>query len=315
MEETELQSSREQKAPLAGVVLTIVEKGGGGRCSKRLYLDSDGKLRSDGTLCKIASGTAKRVLVPDGPDLLDRIAALVGGCKPSEALVLGDLKLKEDEVEILSTGQLRANGASPGKGLVPKGGGTPMVARSLDSLEFKVGVPGLCLIDLDTKQAPKAVSEMLADKGPEGMLRALCPELAEVGLIVRGSTSSGLTNSANGQTYEAGLGAHVYLVLKDVSDMKRVLNILSERAWLRGWGWHIISTSGVLLERSVVDVSVASPERLVFEGAPQVDAPLVQSARDAVVHLGTVNVFDSRAFAAGPDSRTATGLERSQGCQ
>ena len=43
-----------------------------------------------------------------------------------------------------------------------------------------------------------------------------------------------------------------------------------------------------MLERSVADACTGSPERLVFEGAPRIEAPLVQSGRDAEAHDGVV---------------------------
>ena len=48
------------------------------------------------------------------------------------------------------------------------------------------------------------------------------------------------------------------------------------RCWLAGHGWMIVSTSGALLERSIVDRMVGGPERLVFEGGPVLLPPLHQ---------------------------------------
>jgi hypothetical protein len=43
-----------------------------------------------------------------------------------------------------------------------------------------------------------------------------------------------------------------------------------------GFGWVLIGKAGQLLERSIVDRTVAGPERLVFEGAPILEPPLEQ---------------------------------------
>src|SRR5262249_14513706 len=48
------------------------------------------------------------------------------------------------------------------------------------------------------------------------------------------------------------------------------------RCWLTRLGWYVISGSGALLERSIVDRMVGAPERLVFEGAPILVPPLHQ---------------------------------------
>jgi hypothetical protein len=81
--------------------------------------------------------------------------------------------------------------------------------------------------------------------------------------------------------YPGSGGSHVYLVVAEATDVARATKVLARRAWLRGYGWIAISEAGSLLVRGVVDESVASPERLVFEGAPIVVPPLVQRARKA----------------------------------
>src|SRR5262249_46684477 len=71
-------------------------------------------------------------------------------------------------------------------------------------------------------------------------------------------------------------GMHVYVEVKDGGDSARFLTTLHERCWLSGFGWMILSTSGALLERSIVDRMVGGPERLVFEGGPVLVPPLQQ---------------------------------------
>src|SRR5262249_30687442 len=81
----------------------------------------------------------------------------------------------------------------------------------------------------------------------------------------------------------------------DESDAKRVLDVLHRRSWLNELGWHIVGERGQLLERSPYDRSVASPERLVFEGKPRLEAPLVQAGREARA-CGGAQSFDSRSM-------------------
>jgi hypothetical protein len=50
--------------------------------------------------------------------------------------------------------------------------------------------------------------------------------------------------------------------------MQRLLERLHQRLWLLDHGHVEIGEAGQLLERSLIDVSVASPERLIFEGEP-----------------------------------------------
>ena len=69
---------------------------------------------------------------------------------------------------------------------------------------------------------------------------------------------------------------HVYVAEKDGADSERFLRALHDRCWLAGLGWMMVSTSGALLERSIVDRMVGGPERLVFEGGPVLVPPLQQ---------------------------------------
>ena len=78
------------------------------------------------------------------------------------------------------------------------------------------------------------------------------------------------------------------MAVKDGSDIPRFLDALQKRAWLAGYGWIYVAGRGSLLTRSIVDVTVGSPERLVFEGPPCVIAPLGQdqAARKPVPYDG-----------------------------
>ncbi len=78
-------------------------------------------------------------------------------------------------------------------------------------------------------------------------------------------------------------------------DIPRFLSDLYARCWLAGLGWGMASAAGTFLERSIVDKSVGSPERLIFEGRPIVDKPLIQELRQAIVRGG--HVLDTKLFA------------------
>jgi hypothetical protein len=71
-------------------------------------------------------------------------------------------------------------------------------------------------------------------------------------------------------------GLHIYVAVKDSSDIERFLKTLHERCWLAGFGWLMVGAGGQLLDRSIVDRMVGAPERLVFEGAPVLVPPLAQ---------------------------------------
>jgi hypothetical protein len=102
------------------------------------------------------------------------------------------------------------------------------------------------------------------------------PALKGTAHVARLSTSAGLFRTDSGGALPGSDGVHVYIVVKDGADIERFLRALHDRCWLAGLGWMIVSKSGALLERSIVDRTVGGPERLVFEGGPVLLPPLQQ---------------------------------------
>ena len=235
--------------------------------SKRISLDPvTERPVSDGSACRMSQGTAYRVWL--GTDPATSLAALISAMPAAEALALGRLKAGLPERVCVVT-----------KSREPTDKALPVAVRSLDYLEFAMGHAGPVLLDFDRKDMPQPVVRRLDELGGFlGALRHLIPSFAKLARVVRPSTSSGLRNASTGEHYPASGGLHVYLFLEDVADYPRFLQALHRRAWLAGLGWIAVSKAGALLVRGIVDASVASPERLVFEGAPDIVPPLVQDA-------------------------------------
>ena len=110
-------------------------------------------------------------------------------------------------------------------------------------------------------------NHLCAVSGIYEALKQVC-DIDNAGVVARSSTSSGLSRKDTGETFKKSGGAHLYVLVKDGSDIPRFLNVLHKRCWLACFGWLMVSKSGQLLERSIVDRHVAAPERIVFEGAP-----------------------------------------------
>ena len=104
------------------------------------------------------------------------------------------------------------------------------------------------------------------------------PRLGDVGHVLRRSTSAGLYRTDTGEQLAGSGGMHAFITVRDGGDIDRFLPDLHARCWLAGLGWLMVGAGGQLLERSIVDRVVGSPERLVFEGAPVLVPPLAQEA-------------------------------------
>jgi hypothetical protein len=63
-------------------------------------------------------------------------------------------------------------------------------------------------------------------------------------------------------------GFHVYLPVTNAADIPRFGDVLGKRLWLAGHGFIALAKNGALLERTLVDGAVFSPERLDFAGLP-----------------------------------------------
>ena len=60
--------------------------------------------------------------------------------------------------------------------------------------------------------------------------------------------------------------------MRTAGQIPAALDALSHLAWLNDLGWIAFSKAGHLLVRSVVDATVGSPERLIFEASPLIGA-------------------------------------------
>jgi hypothetical protein len=184
-----------------------------------------------------------------------------------EAITLGTLTtaVKKDEVNVIT--KYRLNGHA----------GPDVIARTSEYISYRPGQPALALIDIDSKGMPAAVRDLIDEKGGYwDSIVSVVPVLANVTRIERNSTSSCLSREDTGEKLPASDGRHIYVVVKDGADVERFLRVLHDRCWLSGLGWYVVSRSGQLLERSIVDRMVFAAERLVFEGPPYVEPPLTQ---------------------------------------
>jgi hypothetical protein len=263
----------------ATMQVTIIAKSGG-PLTKRISLAADGSLTSDGSACVMSRGTAKRFAFAG----VEQFATLIEHFGPHQAIALGGLRPDlPDEVSVTTKRKLNSAQESG------------VIARTSDYLVFQPGEPALALVDYDTKGMPPGVDERIEKLG--GLLPALVsvlPGLTSAARVQRGSTSAGLYRTDTGEKLAGSSGLHVFVGVRDGLDVERFLKTLHARCWLAGLGWLMVGVGGQLLERSIVDRVVGTPERLVFEGAPVLDPPLAQdetSRRPAVSEGGPLDTL------------------------
>jgi hypothetical protein len=256
--------------------ITLIKKRGPNPImSKRIFLDAQGKVCSDGSHCLMPQGIAKRAAAETAADLARHIMA----CGREQAIALGALRADLiSPAKITTRAKLKDN--------------PDAITRSRDFIDYRPGTPAWALIDFDTKGMPdNAASSIEAAGGMWNALLTVAPGLQGAARVSRASTSSGLFRTDTGTQFDGSGGAHHYVLVKDGSDIERFLGDLHDRCWQRGLGWHLIGCAGQLLDRSLVDRMVAYGEHLCFEGAPVIEPPLAQD-----VTKRSPNVFEGEAI-------------------
>jgi hypothetical protein len=249
---------------MSAIEITLLIKDDG-PLTKRISLAPDGSLHSDGSACIMSRGRARRIR----PGSLKSFAELIRILRSHSAIALGVLH-QDLPKEVRITTKRDLEGLS---GPVP----IDLIARTGDHISYRPGQPALALIDVDTKGMPALVkSKIAAFGGFWPALVSVLPELEVTGRVLRSSTSTGIARTDTGEHLPGSSGLHAFVLVEDGSDVERFLRTLHERCWLHGLGWMMVGACGQLLDRSIVDRMVGAPERIVFEGMPVLDPPLVQ---------------------------------------
>jgi hypothetical protein len=160
--------------------ITLIKKSGPNPImSKRIFLDEQGKVCSDGSQCLMAQGTATRAAAETAAALAQHIMA----CSTDQAIVLGALRADlPDPAQITTSARLKDN---PGA-----------ITRSRDFIDYCPGAPAWTLIDFDTKDMPANVATSIEAAG--GMWNALlrvAPGLLEQNIEVRKAVPVAITET------------------------------------------------------------------------------------------------------------------------
>lgn len=254
-----------------------------GPLSKTIRLGPDGKPHPDARDCWMRDGEAKPIEFNEPFEFAEAIAS----CSSQNAFTLGSIRAEFRPANggavpvVLKRALAQARGS---------------LARTRDCLEFRSGAPAPMLLDHDRKGMPDDVRDKLGGAGGLwAAISSVCPGLKGAARVERPSTSSGLCDTRDGRKFSDGDGRHVYLFAPDGADIPRATEALHERLTLAGYGWAWVTKGGAVVDRSIVDASVATPEHWAFEGDPKIEPPLAQdkASRSPVVVTG--DLVDTRS--------------------
>lgn len=138
------------------------------------------------------------------------------------------------------------------------------IARTKKNFSYKP-IPGILMLDHDPSEygpsyTPKDVVEILGN---------IHPAILNAARVVRGSVSAGV--HLKGELPSPCKGFHIYIPVENAEDIPRYGAALIDRLWLNGHGFIALARNGAMLERTILDGAVFSPERLDFVGNPIID--------------------------------------------
>jgi len=231
--------------------LTIITSTYPKNMSKEYKLDSEGKLTKT-TSANLSSGTYQ---VHDLPDL-QSMADLLEGLNTNQVLVFGT---PEYDSGVLTTKEKLKETADPS-----------VISRSNDYLEFSPSA-GWMFLDYDPKSKRAYTMEEL-----KNLLELAIPDVFRAGAVMYPSSSSHIINTETKEDLTKNRGIHVYIPVVSASDIPRTGKALQDKLWSGGHGYIEISKSGAMLERTVLDPSVAQDAKVDFAAGAICHAPLTQ---------------------------------------
>jgi P4 family phage/plasmid primase-like protien len=169
---------------------------------------------------------------------------LLNNIQNDQALILGTMSQASSKIITASS----------------KTAGSEGITRSKENFDFSDGA-ALMLLDIDFKQC----SSPLTKDDVIQALRGVAND--EFGYVVRESTTSGIKNP-DGLPLGGGDGFHIYVEVKHGKNIPRILKAAHQRLVLAGHGFVFVTQAGTGQVRSMVDIMVGSPERVIYEAAP-----------------------------------------------
>jgi hypothetical protein len=173
--------------------ITLIKKSGPNPImSKRIFLDEQRKVCSDGSQCLMAQGTATRATAETAAELAQHIMA----CGTDQAIALGVLRADlPNRAQITTSAKWKDNHGA--------------ITRSRDFIDYRPGAPAWALIDFDTKGMPPNVAASIEAGGDMwNALLTVAPGQQRAARVSRASTSSGLFRTDTGALLCSSGGVH-----------------------------------------------------------------------------------------------------------
>lgn len=251
--------------------ITVVSAVKPSRLSKGFELDAAGELtiRQGGML--VEGHIETRAITS-----LHGLAEVLAGLNCREALIHG--VPKNTEATTIMTKDAFADAGRPAHA-------TP---RTAEAFEWPAGA-GIMMLDYD----PRPGADPLSCADLVRAIRHAVPAFVDAAMLWWPSASSCIY--AADQLLKGIRGQRLYLLVKDAADIPRAGQVLFDRLWLAGYGYIVISRSGAMMERTLVDAAVWQTNRLDFAGGADCGSGLEQRRGQPVMIEGVALPIDTRA--------------------
>ena len=216
------------------------------RLTKKHTIGEDGEVKKESSPL-FSSGSAKTLELEN----LDELASTIDGLKTNQCIATGVFDIPECRIVIKD--RLDEDGVANG-------------VRARSKKFMKQPSLGIILLDYDPNkymtndQICHSVNDVI------NKIKLVAPVFKKVGYIGRESASSGIYKTG-GSPKKYNKGFHIYMLVKDIplTDIKEYLEV---KLWNEGYGYIDFARSGAMLPRTIIDLSVFSPERVIYEAHP-----------------------------------------------
>ena len=239
-----------------------------GLLAKRFQLGADGTLIRS-TAAFLERGRAETLHI----DGLTAFAQVLATLEHNQALAYG--VTGRESVELVKKAEVHEH---------PRA-----IARSREFFAYHSD-PAILMLDYDADH----VAETYDAEALRGAMVRAVPELDQAAMLWTASSSSSIVHSDTGAELIPLRGQRLYISVADGTDIPRALAALYERLWLAGFGRYIVSKSGRLLDRNIIDASVGQPERIDFAAGAKCEPPLEQCRPTSRLWGNPQTPFDSK---------------------
>jgi P4 family phage/plasmid primase-like protien len=192
---------------------------------------------------------------------------------PFETVSVCSMAALQEYLQSLSPGSVLLAGINKDAKAGDIGFGPDCYQRKKITFRHSIFLPGILIVDGDDLLG-------LSIKSREEFIEAITELVGNVQFVVSPSASSGVHLLDQQPQFK---GAHVFFFVESPANTARFLTILHKRSIALGYGRAFISASGVVLERSLVDLAMKTSCQPCFEGGAIVPDGVLQT-REITLH-------------------------------